>query len=90
MIEIQSPDDETYDTLPFYAAVAVREVIVIDRDTKRPEVYRIAGTQCVALQPDPDGWLRSEPMGVRLSVVGHLPPRLVIEDTAAPATRVEI
>jgi Uma2 family endonuclease len=79
VIEIRSPEDETYDKLPFYAALGVREVIVIDRDGKRPELYRLAGSQFVALQPDTDGWLRSETMMVRFRVVGGPPPRLAIE-----------
>ena len=45
VIEIRSPHDETYDKLSFYASLGVREVIVIDRDTKRPELYRLAGSQ---------------------------------------------
>src|SRR5436190_1607075 len=43
VIEIRSPEDETYEKLPFYASIGTREVVVIDRDTKQPEVYRLAG-----------------------------------------------
>src|SRR5262245_47958920 len=52
VIEIRSPDDETYEKLPFYASVGTREVIVIDRDSKRPEIYRLRGSQLAALQHD--------------------------------------
>ena len=90
VIEIRSPEDETYDKLPFYVALGVREVIVIDRDSKRPEVYRLAGSQYVALQPDSDGWLRSETMLVRFRVVTGPPARLAIEDVADLMVRVEI
>ena len=34
------PGDESYEKFPFYAAVGVRELLVIDRDTKEPELYR--------------------------------------------------
>jgi len=89
VIEISPPEDETYDKLAFFAALGVREVIIIDRDSKRTEVYRLAGSQHVALQQDPDGWLRSETMMVRLGVAGP-PPRLAIEDLSETAARVEI
>lgn len=90
VVEIRSPEDETYEKLPFYAALGVREVIVIDRDTKRPEVYRLAGPQYVMLQPDSDGWLVSEPLGVRFCQVADVRARLAIEDTADASVRTEI
>ena len=68
VIEIRSPEDETYEKLEFYAALGTREVVVVDRDTKRPEVYRLAGSQLVPLQPEADGWLRAETMTVRFRV----------------------
>jgi Uma2 family endonuclease len=89
VIEIRSPEDETYEKLPFFGALGVREVIVIDRDTRRPEIHRLAGAQYVALQPDRDGWLGSETMGVRLAQRGGTPPRLVVEDIEAPGARIE-
>jgi Uma2 family endonuclease len=90
VIEIRSPEDETHDKLPFYAALGVREAIVVDRDSKRPDVYRLAGSQFVALQPDTDGWLRSETMMVRFRVVAGPPLRLAIEDVADTSARTEI
>ena len=90
VIEIRSPGDETYDKLPFYAALGTREVIVIDRDTKRREIFRLAGSQLVALQPDADGWLRAETMNVRFRAVEGQPPRLRIEDGIDSSVHVEI
>jgi Uma2 family endonuclease len=90
VIEIRSPEDETYDKFPFYAAVATREVVVIDRDTKRPEIFRLAGAQFVALQPDGDGWLGSETMAVRFRALSSSPPRLRIEDMLDPSSQAEI
>ena len=89
VIEIRSPEDETYDKLPFYASLDTRELIVIDRDTKRPEVYRLAGSRLVSLQPDADGWLSAQTMAVRLRVVNQ-PPVLQIEDLIDQGVRVEI
>ena len=34
VVEIRSPNDETYEKLPFYAEIGVPEVWVIDRDSK--------------------------------------------------------
>ncbi|HEY6362340.1 MAG TPA: Uma2 family endonuclease [Vicinamibacterales bacterium] len=88
VIEIRSPDDETYEKLPFFARLGVREMVVIDRDTKQPEIYRLAGLQYVAVQADRDGWVRSDTLGVRFARTAA--GRLVIEDAAAPGTRSEI
>jgi Uma2 family endonuclease len=90
VIEIRSPEDETYEKLPFYAALGIREAIVIDRDTKRPEIFRLAGAQYVALQPDADHWLRSETMAVRLRVIEGPQPRLRVEDSADAAVHTEV
>jgi Uma2 family endonuclease len=90
VIEIRSPEDETYDKLPFFAELGIREVIVVDRDTKRPQIFRLAGAQYVALQPDADGWLGSETMTVKFRVNEGQPPRLRVEDTRDPAHYTEI
>lgn len=88
VIEIRSPDDETYDKLPFFAALGVREVIVVHRDTKKPEIHRLAGSQYVAIQVGPDGWLCSEVLKVRFTSTAS--QRLVIEDLEDPSARTEV
>jgi Uma2 family endonuclease len=90
VIEIRSPDDETYEKFAFFASLGVREIIVIDRDTKRVELFRLAGVQYIALQPDAEGGLRSEAMNVRFSAIDETPPRLIVVDVVDPARRVEI
>lgn len=85
VIEIRSPEDETYDKLPFYAATGIREVIVCDRDTKRTELFRLAGSQYVAVQQDVGGWLVSEVLGVRFGRVEARPVRLCLEDIGSSA-----
>jgi Uma2 family endonuclease len=90
VIEIRSPEDETYDKLPFYAALGVKEVIVVDRDSKQPEIFRLTGSQYVVLQPDPDGWLRSLVLGIRVRRVEATPARLALEDSAEPSVGAEI
>lgn len=88
VIEVRSPGDESYDKLPFFAALGVREVLVIDRDTKRPEVFRLAGRQYLAVAADRDGWVTCEALGTRFRAVDG--PRLAVEDLAEPAVRTEI
>src|SRR5207237_1310209 len=34
VVEIHSPDDEAYEKIDFYAKIGVREVWIIDRDTR--------------------------------------------------------
>lgn len=41
VVEIRSPGDESYEKLPFYAAVGVPEVLIIDRATKSVELFRL-------------------------------------------------
>jgi Uma2 family endonuclease len=86
VIEVRSPDDETYEKFAFYAAIEVREIIVIDRDTKRPEIYRLAGAAYVRLQEDRDTWLRSETMNVRFRQEGDAPARLHVVDCGPDST----
>lgn len=43
VIEIVSPDDETYDKLPFYAAHGVEELIVVDAELRRVRIFTLAG-----------------------------------------------
>jgi Uma2 family endonuclease len=90
VIEIRSPDDETYEKLPFFAAIGTREVIVIDRDTKRVEVFRLAGPQFVALQADRDGWMLAETMDVRFQQIDSAKPRLALKDALDDTRRHEI
>ncbi len=65
VIEVRSPDGESYDKFPFFARLGVRQVIVVDADTREQEVYRLAGREYVAVAPDKSGWIVSEVLGVR-------------------------
>ena len=87
VIEVRSPDDETYEKLPFFARLGVREVIVVHRDTKDVEIYRLAGSQFVAVQKDPDGWLRSDVLNVTFATTAS---HLVIQDLDDPTARTEM
>lgn len=40
LVEVTSPDDRTYEKIPFYARLGVREFLVVDRSTWTLELYR--------------------------------------------------
>ena len=90
VVEIRSPEDETYDKFPFFAALGVREVIVIPRDTKQPEVYRLAGRQYVAVAPGVEGWVVSEVLGVRFRLLDAEHPVLRVQDATDPSAQTDI
>lgn len=60
------------------------------RDSKEAELFRLAGSQSVAVQADSNRWLASSALGIRLRRVGETPPRLRIEDVADPSISTEI
>lgn len=66
VFEIRSPGDETYEKLPFYAAVGVGAVVVVERDTKAAQVFQLAGGDFLLVPPAADGWTLIEPLDVEL------------------------
>lgn len=52
LIEVESPGDETPEKLPFYSAVGVRELLVVQRDSRALTLYRNDGTSLVELRPE--------------------------------------
>lgn len=69
VLELRSVDDETYDKLPFYAALGVREVIVVEPLTHAVEVFRLAGATYLAVSADDRGRLHAATLDVRFQVV---------------------
>ena len=47
-IEILSPDDRSYDKIPFYESVGTRELLLIDRHPWQIELLRLDGDQLVS------------------------------------------
>jgi Uma2 family endonuclease len=47
VVELLSPGDETYDKLDWYATVGVDEVLVVDPETRTPEVFVRRGGRMV-------------------------------------------
>ena len=88
VVEIHSPGDESYEKLPFYAALGTPEVWIIDRDSKAPEIHLLEGGKYRLLPVDGDGWLRSPMTGVEMRVDN--PGRLMLRLKGDEATRDEI
>jgi len=40
VVEVRSPEDESYEKIPWYLEVGVGEVVIVDRDTLTVEVFR--------------------------------------------------
>jgi hypothetical protein len=66
VVEIHSPGDEAYEKLDFYAKVGVREVWIVDRDSKRPEIYELSGGKMQQRAADAEGWVKSEVVGAQM------------------------
>ncbi|MEW6742513.1 MAG: Uma2 family endonuclease [Planctomycetota bacterium] len=66
VVEIKSPDDETYEKLPFYAALGVPEVWVIDGNSKELELFTLREGRYEKVAADAAGWIRSSATGVCL------------------------
>jgi Uma2 family endonuclease len=65
-IEIYSSGDESYEKLPFYAELGVKEVWIINRDSRRFELHRLVGDRFVVAAPDESGWTASSASGIEL------------------------
>ena len=66
VFEVRSPDDETFDKLSFYAAIGLRAVVIVERDTKAVQVLALTGQSFVIEARGADGWLAIRAVGVEL------------------------
>jgi Uma2 family endonuclease len=70
VVEVRSPGDETYEKVDFYAAQGVREMLVLHPDGRFAELFRATGVRLERVEPDSDGALTSEVLGIRLRPAG--------------------
>jgi len=82
VVEVCSPDDETYEKLEFYTRVGVGEVWIIDRDTRLAELYQRSGEALVLTKADQAGWLYRS-LGLQIGEAGG---QLLIGLTDQPET----
>lgn len=67
VVEIRSPGDETYDKIDFYAAVGVREVLIVHPVELRVELLRAVGRRLLPVTADAEGGVRSDVLGTRFT-----------------------
>lgn len=68
-IEILSPDDESRDKLPFYAARGVKELWIVDPDTRTAEVYLLRGKTYVAVLAGREGTTCAPALDLELATI---------------------
>ncbi|MBL8897333.1 MAG: Uma2 family endonuclease [Planctomycetes bacterium] len=66
LIEVRSPGDETYQKIPFYSEIGVRELWVVDRDTQAVEVHMLEGEAPRLAPANAEGWISSAATGLEL------------------------
>jgi Uma2 family endonuclease len=87
-IEIVSPDDMVRDKLPFYGKVAMRELLIVDRDPWSLELLRLSGRKLksVGISSGKRGrFLLSEVLPLRFRLLGGK-PRPTIEVVRSDGT----
>ncbi len=90
VVEIRSPDDESYEKLPFYTKLGVPEVWIIDHNSKQPEVF-VLGSQSGTYEKQSilaSGWLASQVTDIELTVTGDA--KLAIRICGEPASSHEL
>ncbi len=65
-VEILSPQDESYDKLPFYRRVGVEELLFVDQTTRAFGVRRPDGDGWSLVSPAEDRWTELASLGVAL------------------------
>ena len=67
-IEVLSPHDESREKFAFYAARGVKEVWIVDPDTRDFEVYTLRSGVYFAILPDETGRVRAPALDLTLSL----------------------
>jgi Uma2 family endonuclease len=76
-IELHSPGDEAYEKLDFYAGLGVPETWIIDRESRKAQLFDLKRGEYVEVPADADGWLLSRATGIRLRT--RRPKKLVLQ-----------
>jgi hypothetical protein len=88
-VEIVSPFDKTREKLDFYSRLGTRELLIVDRDPWRLELYRQqAGTLAMVqkIAPGDTAFIESEVLPLRLHLVAGQ-SRPIIEIIASESGR---
>ena len=68
-IEILSPDDESREKIPYYASRGVKELWLVDPETRMIEVYVLRGSTYFVAMADRAGVIRAPALDLELSIV---------------------
>lgn len=71
VVEVRSPRDESYEKLEFYAAMGVREVLVLHPQDRRFELFRNVDGAMMPVSPAHDGAVACDVLDVRLTTVAE-------------------
>ncbi len=89
LVEVRSPGDDTFRKLDFYAGVGVRELLVVDRDGRTPQLFRLGRTRLSRVRPallDGQPWLISQVLPLAFARgVSKGKPRPLVRRTAGAA-----
>lgn len=69
VVELRSPGDESFAKLDWYAAIHVRELLVVDVATREVHLFAGVDGRPVLVGPDADGVVRSRVLGVGFTTV---------------------
>jgi len=67
VVEVRSPNDETYRKLAFFGLLGVREAIVLHPEDRRVELFRLVGEDLLPVTADSSGGVRGDVLGIRLT-----------------------
>jgi Uma2 family endonuclease len=87
VVEIVSPHDQTREKLGFYGAIGTRELLVVDRDPWRLELYRHDGNSLPRVSTslvDDENWIHSDVLGLKMRLESGVDrPRIDVCHTAS-------
>src|SRR5262249_18047686 len=69
VIEIRSPNDESYEKIPFYEKCGIPEYWIVHPVTRIFEVFVLRDGRYVSVAPDADGVVAAPRFALRLSIV---------------------
>lgn len=90
VIEILSPRDESYAKFGFFAAIGVAEIVIVEPEARRPEIWKLEAGAYTKVLPGPDGTLVSERMEVSFRTLPGEPLRLEVVDRRDASRRLLI
>lgn len=83
VVEILSPDDDSYEKLDFYFAIGVTEAWIVDQATGAVELFIRGDERFVARDRNADGWVVSDFVGAEFKGgEGNLLARMVAQPSA--------